>query len=138
MTLKYRQSGNESCTPVSRHCLMETWNYLLSFPCALKCNQQVTSLSSRWLPMNFVSTRTDTQPSPTHQCPHSHISSSHISAEGNFKHKLRSQIGKDPFVCVCEEVERRERERKIREGGVYGLVLIFPNACCPEGKGHLA
>lgn len=87
--------------------------------------------------MNFVSTHTDTQPSLTHQCPNSYTSLLHISTEENFKPKLRSQIGKDPFV-LCEEVEKRDKKGKIREGGVYSFVLIFPNVCCPKVKGHLA
>lgn len=53
LPLKHRQHGNELRTRISQHCLLESWNYLLSFPCALKCNHYFTLLSSRWLSMNL-------------------------------------------------------------------------------------
>lgn len=111
LPLKHRQHGNELRTRISQHCLLESWNYLLSFPRALKCNHYFTLLSSRWLSMNPVSAWTDAQSSPALQCPHSYTFLLQISAEGNFKYKFKlnwEKLGGE-ILHVCEEVEKREK-----------------------------
>lgn len=93
---------------------------ITSYPFHVHWNatNMLTSLSSRWLPMNFVATCTDTQPSLTHtvlmQTYLYHIFLQRAISNTN----LEAKLGKT-LLRVCKEVEKRETEKDKRGRSIW-------------------